>query len=223
MLMDTLAKPSHELEVQQPVETSFLLPPPPPTPPPQGQPGQPENQTEPQESESKQQGSVSQRIQDAQNEDQQEDRKEDRKEDRRVDQKEDQQQDQDRKEGQQEDQDRKEDQQEAQPQPQDFRSAAGTWHWESDLAGARRYETHVLRWESALQLEMGRSIIDLLGRMGEAAVRKYLAATVLTAVASAVALPALLLQLTNVLAPQWTLAVERADEVFFLPLSSYST
>jgi len=71
---------------------------------------------------------------------------------------------------------------------------------------------YVLRWETALQKELGGSIIALLRSLSSSIIQNVLATTVLASLASAVMIPAALLQLTNVIDNLWTIAVERADE-----------
>lgn len=73
------------------------------------------------------------------------------------------------------------------------------------------YELCLLRWETRLQKEMGNSIHELVKSLGSSAVENILAATVLTAVASAVLFPVLLIQLTSVIDNSWAMAVETAD------------
>jgi hypothetical protein len=58
------------------------------------------------------------------------------------------------------------------------------------------HELYLLRWETDLQLEMGQSILKLMRDLTSAAVQKVLAVTVLTALASAVMWPALLVSLS---------------------------
>jgi len=78
------------------------------------------------------------------------------------------------------------------------------------VCAANCYEPYVLRWETELQLEVGKSVAKILKEMGQAAVQQMLTTTILAALLSAVALPALLLKLTNVIDHMWTIAEERA-------------
>ena len=86
----------------------------------------------------------------------------------------------------------------------------GGWHWR-ELEGAAQYELHLLRWETDLQKELGGSIKKLIQSLGTSVAQKILETTVLTALASAVLLPALLLQMTEMIDNIWVCATERAD------------
>jgi hypothetical protein len=66
-----------------------------------------------------------------------------------------------------------------------------TW---TELKESEVFELCLLRWETQIQLEMGNSIRELVKGLGSTAVQNVLAATVLTAVASAVLFPVLLVR-----------------------------
>jgi len=78
--------------------------------------------------------------------------------------------------------------------------------------GANGYEPYVLRWETALQIEVGHNVARILSSIGEEVVKKVVATTVFAALAAAVVLPVFLMKLTNHIDNVWTMAIERADQ-----------
>lgn len=84
------------------------------------------------------------------------------------------------------------------------------WHWQN-LPESQAYSLYLLRWETALQLELGHSISSMIRSMGASAVQDVLSVTVFTTLAVAAFWPVLLLQLTSIIDNLWTIAVERAD------------
>jgi len=85
------------------------------------------------------------------------------------------------------------------------------WHWR-ELPISSVYELTLLHWESKLQKELGKSVLSLLEDLGMMAAEQALAYTLLSAVMTAVALPAALLSMTSAIDNLWLIACERADE-----------
>jgi len=85
------------------------------------------------------------------------------------------------------------------------------WDW-NELPISAVYELNLLRWETDLQLELGKSIMGLLKSLRDMAVQKVLETTVLAALVSAVIIPYTILKLTDMIDNTWTLATERADQ-----------
>lgn len=85
------------------------------------------------------------------------------------------------------------------------------WNWtEHELSAV--YDLSVLRWETELQQELGKSIMSLLASLRDAAIEQAVKATFLAALASAVFLPYTIIKFLDIIDGAWTLAVERADE-----------
>jgi hypothetical protein len=62
------------------------------------------------------------------------------------------------------------------------------WHWnQTELSGV--YELNLLRWETPMQLELGKCIQQMLKDLTEAVATKVLQATVLAALMTAVIVP----------------------------------
>ena len=84
------------------------------------------------------------------------------------------------------------------------------WHWR-DVEHSNSFELYTLKWETKLQLELGSSIRQMINDLKSTLAQKAVATAFFSAIASAVMLPALLLNLTNVIDSLWTIATERAD------------
>lgn len=85
------------------------------------------------------------------------------------------------------------------------------WHW-NELPLSLTEERYLLRWETKLQIQLGNTINNMLTQLGTSTVKHILTTTLLTALAAAVALPAIILKLTDIIDSQWAIAIERADE-----------
>jgi len=84
------------------------------------------------------------------------------------------------------------------------------WHWnQTELSGA--YELNLLRWETPMQMELGRCIQQMLKDLTEAVATKVLQATVLAALMTAVIVPYSLMRFMDKIDNIWDIATERAD------------
>ena len=91
-----------------------------------------------------------------------------------------------------------------------FTNQKDIWDF-TELDISHNYDLYILRWETELQIELGKSVLSLLSTLRDAVATHLVAYTALAALASAVILPYSLARFTDIIDSTWTIAVERAD------------
>ncbi len=87
--------------------------------------------------------------------------------------------------------------------------ASAFWDW-NDCVQSATHELLLLRWEGALQRQLGTLVERVLRQLPLNAAQNVVVSVLLSALASAVALPAVMLKATDVIDGTWTIATIRA-------------
>jgi len=87
------------------------------------------------------------------------------------------------------------------------------WKWDELMPNTEQY---LLVWETKLLVKIGKSVKSALKSVSLSAFQNYLKYTTLAAVVTAVAIPAALVSLSNMIDSDWTMACERADKAGIL-------